>query len=119
MPGPLGKKSSSIGKLRHQVKIQAVNESTRNEFGAIEPTWADVGQPVWCKVEATGGEEAMRSDMVQAHVSHRVEMRFRTGLTPKHRLVWLNNGNAILNITAISPSVGFGNMLEILCLMEA
>lgn len=121
MAGPLNRRRLSIGKLRHRVRIERrVSPATRDDFGAEVETWETLpgATAVFCKVQAMSGGEKIRSQTVQANVSHVVEMRQRTGIAPAMRLVWLDNNGAVLNVTAVLPALGFDNVLEIHCLQE-
>ncbi len=118
MAGPLGK--ATIGKLRHRATIQWPDDGTRNEFKEIEKgLWTDVAT-VWCHVEPKGGREEMRSQTVQANVTHTVVMRARDGLTPKHRILWKkrNNQSVVLNIVSVGECEGDENAIELQCLRE-
>jgi SPP1 family predicted phage head-tail adaptor len=116
MGGPLGK--TTIGRLRHRVLIQSpAAPRERDASGAEVAEWSD-GETVWCEVRAASGRELFASGHVQAQVSHLVRMRHRTGLTEQDRMVWLDGGDAVLNIIAILPSVGVSNMLDVWCIQE-
>lgn len=116
MAGPLGKKSS-IGKLRNRCRIESATP-TRSRFGDEQQAWSTTVALVFCEVLAASGRESFVSGQVQAEVSHRVRMRHRTDLTETQRLIWIDGGNAVLNVVAVLPSVGESNMLEVLCLQE-
>lgn len=115
MAGQLGARTT-IGKLRQRVKIQTSAE-TRDEFKGRVTVWTDVAT-VRAEVVPTGGREMFRSGGVQAQATHRVRMRHRSVLTPKHRLVWLDTG-LVLNVVACPPVVGTANLLEVWCVQEA
>lgn len=115
MAGQLGKRTT-IGRLRHRVTIQ-VPSGAGDQFGGRPTGWTDV-DTVRAEVVLTGGTEHFQSGGMQAKANHRVRMRFRNGLTPKHRLVWLDTG-LVLNIVACPPEVGTGNIIEVWCVREA
>lgn len=121
--GPLSRKSprgpKTIGKLRHRVKIQRLDESVRDVSGAVVPTWVDVAT-VWASVGPVGGKELFANGQVQANVTHKVEMRHREDVTTKNRLVWVTSKPAgqVLNVVAAPPTVGSGNSLELMCVRE-
>lgn len=116
MPGQLGKRTT-IGRLRHRLKVQTLTES-RDEFGGRgAEEWVDEPGTVRGEVEPTGGRELFQNGGVQAQATHRVKMRYRA-LSPKQRLVWLDTG-IVLNLVACPPSVGTANLVEAWCLAEA
>jgi head-tail adaptor len=122
MAGPLGKRGMHAGRLRNRVRVEAVTGTTRNEYGAEVPTWGTAAERVFCEVQADAGREFFASGTVQADVSHRVVMRDEgptRAITPKRRLVWLDGGNAVLNVVAVKRSVGGRNLIEVQCLAEA
>lgn len=123
MAGPLANRNrrnaKTIGGLRQRVTVQRLDESIRNEAGAVVPTWVDVAT-VWASVEPVGGNEAMTNGQVQVNVTHRVVMRHREDLTAKHRLIWVTSkpANMVLNVDNVAPSVGVANCLEVMCVRE-
>lgn len=125
MAGPLSRKSyrppgaASVADLRHRVTIQRLDESTRDAAHQIVPSWVDV-VTAWARVEPVTGREFFQAGQVQANVTHRVVLRFRTDvtLTPKHRFVWVTNANVVLNVVAVLPTLGMANRLEVMCLKE-
>lgn len=119
MAGQLGKKSkTSIGKLRHRVTIQTPS-GTPDEFRGRVTGHTDVAT-VRAEVVAVGGNEVFQNGTVQGRATHMVRMRYRAGLTPKHRLVWLDTTpNLVLNIVSSPPDVGTSNVIEIMCVREA
>jgi SPP1 family predicted phage head-tail adaptor len=114
-----GANRKTIGRLRHRVKIQVLDESTRDASGQVVPLWVDAAT-VWATVDPLSGKEIFASSQVQANVSHRVVTRALASfsLTPKNRLIWLTNANQVLNVVAVLPTVGTANSLEIWCLRE-
>lgn len=127
MPGPLasrggrGGRNKTVGKLRERVRIErlSVNPS-RDAAGAEIEAWETV-DTVWASVEATGGTEFFASGQVQANATHKVTVRHRDDVTPKNRLIWVTNGDKVLNVESVNESVGggsSGNSLEIMCVRE-
>lgn len=121
--GPLstrpGANRKTVGKLRHRVTIQRLDESTRDASGAVVPAWVNVAT-VWASVEPVSGRELFASGQVQANVTHRALIRHREAVTAKNRLVWVTSKPAgqVLNIVAAPPDVGAGNSIEIMCVRE-
>ena len=84
------------GQLRHRVIIQANTIST-NSFGAASDSWA-TDKTVWAAIwpmsvkELTSGA---RNDML---VTHRIRIRYQTGITAAQRVLY---GSRVFNITGI------------------
>lgn len=113
MAGPLGKGNRThIGRLRQRVTVQ-IPSGGGDEFGGRATGWTDV-ETVRAEVELIGGREMFKNGGVQAQATHRVRMRYRPGLTAKHRLVWLDTG-LVLNVVACPPEVGTSNLIEVWC----
>jgi len=74
-----------IGKLRHRVKIQAYTAG-RDSFGAEEHVWMDVAT-VWASVTPVSGKEYFASAQTNTEVSTKITMRYKSGITPKMRVV--------------------------------
>lgn len=124
MAGPLksgrkrGPRNKTVGELRERVRIERLASSLeRADSGAEIPAWETV-DTVWASVDPTGGSEQMTSGQVQANARYVVVARWLDEVTPKDRLVWVTNGNKVLNIVSVGDSVGTGNSLEINCVRE-
>ena len=123
MAGPLTdrnrRNAKTVGKMRHRVKIQVLDEANRDDSRAVVPRWTDVAT-VWASVEPVAGKEMFANGQVQANVTHRVLIRHREGVTAKNRLIWLTSkpANMVLNIVAAPPDVGTGNSIELMCVCE-
>ena len=74
------------GKLRDRVTVQQATE-TRNSLGEVVQSWSTYAT-VWASVEGISSREALQQGQVQTDVSHRVQMRFLSGLTHNMRLYW-------------------------------
>lgn len=113
-----GPRNKTVGELRERVTVQKLaDDLDRNESGAEIAAWEAVAT-VWASVEPLGGTEFFASGQVQANATHRVVMRYRAGVTPKNRLVWVTGGNKVLNVESVGEAVGVGNSLEIMCVRE-
>lgn len=120
MPGgPLGHRRLTIGSLRNRVAVQAAAANPARDAGGQEVrAYETAADNVPARVEAVTGRELMKSDAPQAAATHRVYLRHRADLTPKHRLLWRDNRDLVLNVTAVLESVGGSNLLELLCTVE-
>lgn len=121
MPGPLSNRRPSrtktVGALRHRVTIQALTRADDGFGGRDNEAWVDVAT-VWADVVPVSGREAARNGGVQANATFRVTIRWRAGVAPKQRLVWVTNGNKVLNIVSAPPAVGAANSIELGCVEE-
>jgi SPP1 family predicted phage head-tail adaptor len=119
MPGPLGKRGTTIGRLRNRLKLQTLPAvPDRDASGQEIESWSDQVALIWGEVTAVQDREVFVSGQVQAQGTHRVRVRYRTDVTEKKRLVWLDGGNAVLNIVAVLPSVGLANCLDVWCIQD-
>jgi len=77
----------SIGALRHRVTIEAENASPDGAGGLTDP-WANPTQvaTVWAEITPLSGSEQLRAMRLEERVSHRIRMRYRTDVTPQHRM---------------------------------
>ena len=74
------------GDLRHSVVIQ-VKSTTQDSFGGMPDTWTDV-ITVRAKISPMKGREYMNARVANSETTHRVKMRYYSGLTAKHRLLF-------------------------------
>ncbi len=76
------------GKLRHRVVIQE-NTPTRDSYGDEVDSWS-TWATVWGAVEPLTGREAFSAGANQrlAEVTHRIRIRYRSGVLPTMRVTW-------------------------------
>jgi len=74
------------GKLRERVTVQQAS-AARNSLGEAVLSWSDVAT-VWASVEGVSAREALTAGQQETTVSHRVRLRYLTGLTQQMRFSW-------------------------------
>lgn len=74
------------GRLRERVTIERASES-RNALGETVLTWATYAER-WASVEGVSARESLEAGQSQIEMSHRVRMRYVTGLTQNMRFLW-------------------------------
>lgn len=98
------------GKLRQLIEIQSRTISQDTLGQAIE-TWAKV-EDVWADVRMAGNRETfvISADQQVARVTHKVRMRYKSYITPLHRII---HGDRVLDIeSAVDPD---GRRRMLLC----
>ena len=86
----------SAGDLRHRVQIQFATE-TRDAMGGVTRTWATVATR-WAQIRPLSGNERVTAMQVSELVTHRVILRYYSGLTTSHRVLL---GSRVLNLVNI------------------
>jgi SPP1 family predicted phage head-tail adaptor len=74
------------GKLRERVTIQQAAEA-RNSLGETTLSWATFTER-WASVEGVTAREALGLGQLEVSITHRVRLRYVTGLTQQMRLIW-------------------------------
>lgn len=74
------------GKLRERVTVQQASEA-RNAIGETVLSWSTYAT-VWASVDGVSSREALDSGKIDVQISHRVRMRYLSGLTQNMRLSW-------------------------------
>jgi SPP1 family predicted phage head-tail adaptor len=98
------------GKLRHRITIQEP-VTARNGYGEAITTWTAVAT-VWASVEPLSGREFFAAEHVQSEVTHRVRMRWQSGITPDMRVLF---GGRVLKVEAV---INYGERrtdLQLMC----
>jgi len=100
----------NIGKLRHRVTIQ--NKVTLPDgYGGVTSTWQDVAT-VWASVEPLNGRELYAAQQVKAELTHRIRIRYMSGIKPEMRIAF---DNRTFEIEAIIDPEERHESLELLC----
>ena len=74
------------GRYRHRITLQNAT-ITRDEYGGVIRTWRDL-DTVWAAVDTLKGDEYFTARTLRNAVSYRVTLRYRSDLTPHHRLLF-------------------------------
>ena len=84
------------GKLRERVTIQQATEN-RNAIGETVLAWSTFAT-VWASVEGVSSREALDAGKIDIQISHRVRMRYLSGITQNMRLSWRNRTLEIVSL---------------------
>lgn len=74
------------GELRERVTVQ-VPAQVNNALGEATFTWSD-STTVWASVNGVSSREALADGQQETRITHRVRMRYLSGLKHTHRFVW-------------------------------
>lgn len=85
------------GQLRHMLSIEAPADTTLNDAGNPDVEYS-LAQKVWGRIEPLSVTEQLKLAQIAATATHRVTIRYFTGLTHKHRFVF---NERIFSIEAI------------------
>ena len=97
-------------RIRHRVTIQQPVVAV-NGYGERITTWSTVAV-VWAAVEPLRGREFFDAEQVQAEISHRVVLRYRSGMVATMRLLHLTR---VLHIQAIIDVDERHRELQLMC----
>ncbi len=99
-----------IGKLRHRITIQE-KVTVPDGYGGVTSTWKDMAT-VWSSVEPLKGRELYAAQQVKTELSHRVRIRYMSGIKPEMRIAF---DNRTFEIEAIIDPEERHESLELLC----
>ena len=86
----------NAGILRDRVTVQQATEN-RNSLGESILSYSTFAE-VSASVQGVSAREFLLAGQQQVEVSHRVKMRYLTGLTPQMRLLWRGRTLEIISI---------------------
>lgn len=85
-----------FGELRERVTIQQAADN-RTPLGEAVQSWSTFAER-WASVEGVSSREVLSSGQQQIEMSHRVRMRYVSGLSQTMRLRWRNRTLEIVSI---------------------
>jgi SPP1 family predicted phage head-tail adaptor len=91
--------SIAAGRLRESVTIQTPTEA-QNSFGESEQTWTTFTLRR-CSIENVSSSESIRNQETVGAVTHRVRLRYVSGLTGAMRIKWDSRSDRILEISQV------------------
>jgi len=74
------------GLLRHRITIEQVTE-TQSGFGGIVKTWATFAKK-WASIMPLRSKEKFEAQQMFAQASHKVRLRYVSGVVPKMRITF-------------------------------
>jgi SPP1 family predicted phage head-tail adaptor len=99
------------GMLDKRIIIQSPT-LTPQDGGGQDIDWTIDPVTVWASLSATGGSEFIAAQQLQPELTHEVKLRYRTGVTAKHRLVF---GSRIFSVHAVLNPLERNEQLALYC----
>jgi SPP1 family predicted phage head-tail adaptor len=99
------------GQLRHLVTVQS-RSTTPDTYGEPAQTWSSLYADQPASIEPLSGRELLNAQAIQSDVTHRLRMRYVSGVETKHRILF---GSRVFDIRAVRNVDERGIELEILC----
>ena len=103
------KYKNTCSRIRHRLILQQ-ELKTPDSAGGFVRTWQDITD-LWAEITPLNGKEKFFSERLQSALTHRVFIRYRSGITTENRLVF--NGRA-LNIRSVMNIDEKNAVLELL-----
>ena len=76
------------GLLRHRLALQSATEADSGTgSGQLDKTWTTYAT-VWGSITPLSGRELTEQQQVISEVTHKARIRYRSGVTSEHRIVW-------------------------------
>ena len=89
------------GTLNRQISIRSPSSTGRSTDGQPIMSWTTVLDTVWADRQPISGKEMFERDVRWAEVSMRYVIRYSSLVTPKCRLIDLNDSSAEYEIDAV------------------
>ena len=86
----------SAGQLRHRLAVQTFSES-RDSQGGVTKSWS-TDSTVWGSIRPLSGKELVSAQQVDAKVTHKIEIRYYSGLDTTYRI---QNDSRTFNIIQV------------------
>jgi SPP1 family predicted phage head-tail adaptor len=99
-----------IGKLRHPITIEQVAE-TQDPDGSVIETWSTYAN-AQAAFEPISGREYFAAQTTQADVTHRISLRYVSGVVPKMRVKY---GTRTFDILSVINTNERNRELQLMC----
>lgn len=80
-------KHPKFSELIHNCSIEQLSEGTAAS-GDLTETWATFAASVYCQIEPLSGKDRYWAAQVQPEATHRITMRYVSGLTAAMRVIF-------------------------------
>jgi SPP1 family predicted phage head-tail adaptor len=98
------------GRLRHQVTLET-QSTILDTFGEESNAWTATAT-VWASIEPISGRERLLASGTQADITHRIRMRYRSGVAPRMRVTF---GTRHFDIVSVANREERNRELELMC----
>lgn len=88
------------GKLRHRITFQQFDgqaDSYGDPLDADDTHWLDVAT-TWASVDPISGRDFYAAEQKQSEVTHKVRLRYRSGITTAMRIFWKRRKMQIISV---------------------
>lgn len=96
------------GDYNQRITLQAPVDA-RGANGEVTTTWS-TGTAMWAKVTSPRGTEKVAAMQAQFVVDLIVRIRWRDGVTNRHRILWRGRPYAVTGLSDAGPSGGYIEM---------
>lgn len=103
----------SAGHLRHRIIIQSRSDASDGR-GGNAPTWG-THVTVWARVAPVSAYERLQAGRLEGGVSHKVTLRYTSGVTNAMRVSW---GSRTFQIVGVRNPGEDDGILELDCVEE-
>ncbi|NFV80000.1 phage head closure protein [Magnetospirillum aberrantis] len=93
------------GKLDRLITILALTTG-QDEYGGVTETWTPIDDPVWARWMPGAGSERFAAASTYAETQGRFLIRWRSDITPQHRVAWDGREFDILDVVEIGRREG-------------
>jgi SPP1 family predicted phage head-tail adaptor len=104
----IGNSKNTASRLRHRLTLQQ-EVQTADGAGGNTRTWQNIVD-LWAEINPISGRERAFAGQVQAEISHKITIRYRSGVTAGMRLLY---NTRIFNIRTILNSKENNETLEL------
>lgn len=99
------------GRLRHIISIQQ-QVTAQDSYGEPVDTWTDVYASIYASVDPISGKEFFSGEKFNMEISHKIRIRYKSGILPKMRVKF---GSRYFDITNIINWQERNIFLDIMC----
>lgn len=108
------------GQLRHRIKIQTpVIAADSYSAGSNISSWNDVYRGVRAGIFPLRSKEGIENEKIETELTHRVRIRYRTGIIPKMRILFKKRGtDRVFRIKSVVNVRERNKILDLICVEE-
>lgn len=98
------------GDLRHRITLQS-QPTTQDSYGAPAGDYTDVAT-VWANINPIAGKELFAAEQFNSEITHRVRIRYRSGVNPSMRVKY---GTRTFEIMYVINEYERDNIIQLMC----